>query len=315
MQATDSSAEQGSRAQNHWRDRIKVHPAADLFPMMSDVELDVLGADITANGLHQGITLWTAATRGSYHKDQKDDKEGPLEYLQRTGQTIHLVDGRNRIAARERQPHGDLEDKCPTVEEMFCLGDYHFGDAMQGDATLLWGDTDPYAYVISANIHRRHLTVKKRKQLAIDLAKAKPEMSNRQIAEQVKLSHPTVAKVRAEAEATGDVEKVSTSRTDTKGRQQPAHKPAMPKPKPAVEPSPSPATESAQDDPQPSPAPSSPSATAPKPLTLNPKKVEIVSGMANALNLLEWRKFWDWAVEHNEKMGQPVDAATVDARP
>ncbi len=36
-------------------------------------------------------------------------------------------------------------------------------------------------------------------------------------------SNPTVAKVRAEPEATGDVEKVSTS-IDTKGRQQPTHR-------------------------------------------------------------------------------------------
>jgi len=53
----------GSREENHmhdhWRDKIKVHPAADLFPMMSDAELDALAKDIAEHGMHQGIVLWT----------------------------------------------------------------------------------------------------------------------------------------------------------------------------------------------------------------------------------------------------------------
>ena len=37
-----------------WRDVIKVHPATDLFPMMSPDELKALGEDIRQNGLaHQ----------------------------------------------------------------------------------------------------------------------------------------------------------------------------------------------------------------------------------------------------------------------
>ena len=34
-----------------WRDKYKVHPAADVFPMMSDEELEALGQDILENGL------------------------------------------------------------------------------------------------------------------------------------------------------------------------------------------------------------------------------------------------------------------------
>ena len=38
-----------------WRDKYKVHPAADVFPMMSDEELAELGEDIKKNGLiHTG---------------------------------------------------------------------------------------------------------------------------------------------------------------------------------------------------------------------------------------------------------------------
>jgi hypothetical protein len=42
-----------------WRDKYKVHPAADVFPMMSDEEIDALGVDIKANGQRAPIILWS----------------------------------------------------------------------------------------------------------------------------------------------------------------------------------------------------------------------------------------------------------------
>ena len=42
-----------------WRDVIKVHPAADLFPMMSEAELRELGEDIKKNGLKTDIIFWS----------------------------------------------------------------------------------------------------------------------------------------------------------------------------------------------------------------------------------------------------------------
>jgi ParB-like nuclease domain len=83
---------------------------------------------------------------------------------------------------------------------------------------------DPVAYVISKNIHRRHLTGEQKRDLIAKLLKATPEKSDRQIAETVKASPTFVGKVRAEKEATGDVSTVDT-RTDTRGRKQPARKP------------------------------------------------------------------------------------------
>src|SRR5262245_53202264 len=62
-----------------WREEFKVHPAADVFPMMSDEELAELGADIMKNGLQHPIIWW----------DRFD------------GERI-LIDGRNRIEAMER---------------------------------------------------------------------------------------------------------------------------------------------------------------------------------------------------------------------
>ena len=86
-------------------------------------------------------------------------------------------------------------------------------------------DSIPYAFVISANIHRRHLTAEQKRELIAKLIKATPEKSDRQIAETVKASPTTVGTVRAKMEAKGEVSKLDT-RTDAKGVKQPATKPA-----------------------------------------------------------------------------------------
>jgi ParB-like chromosome segregation protein Spo0J len=82
---------------------------------------------------------------------------------------------------------------------------------------------DPLSYIISANVHRRHLTTEQKRELIAKLLRADPSKSDRQIAKTVNASPTYVGKVRAKKEATGDVSTVDT-RTDTKGRKQPAKK-------------------------------------------------------------------------------------------
>src|SRR5262249_30251866 len=81
--------------------------------------------------------------------------------------------------------------------------------------------TDPYEYVISANLHRRHLTSEQKRELIAKVLKAKPEASNAAVAKQVKADDKTVAKVRSELEGRSEIPNVNT-RTDSKGRKQPA---------------------------------------------------------------------------------------------
>ena len=45
-----------------WRDLYPVHPCADVFPMMSDAELEALAQDIKAHGLQQPVVLWRDPT-------------------------------------------------------------------------------------------------------------------------------------------------------------------------------------------------------------------------------------------------------------
>jgi hypothetical protein len=82
---------------------------------------------------------------------------------------------------------------------------------------------------------RRHDDTQQRLDHAKRLAESKPGISARQIAKEAGVSPTTAAKIVKTVEQSGDVSIVDTSstRTDTKGREQPAGKPARkPKPQP-----------------------------------------------------------------------------------
>jgi hypothetical protein len=192
-----------------WRDVLKIHPAADLFPLLDPEELRALGDDIRKHGLREPVVVMR-------------------QYRRRQGGTMDvreydlvLIDGRNRLDAMEAVGFTLVRDGKldPT------LGHKVLGlEPLTGAYAELDDDVDVYAFVISRNIRRRHLTTKQKRDLIAKLIKAEPENSDRQIAGTVKASPTTVGTVRAEMEAAGDVSKLDTRR-DTKGRKQPARKP------------------------------------------------------------------------------------------
>jgi hypothetical protein len=110
-----------------------------------------------------------------------------------------ILDGRNRYRA--------------------CLAAGVEPDIIKGDGAI----DDPAAYIISANIRRRHLSAEQRRDLITKLIKAQPEKSNRQIAKTAKVDDKTVGSVRRELEGRAEIPHVD-KRADTKGRKQPAHK-------------------------------------------------------------------------------------------
>lgn len=63
---------------------------------------------------------------------------------------------------------------------------------------------DPHGFVVSMNIHRRHLNVSQRRELIAKLLQAAPEKSDRAIAEVAKTDHKTVAAVRKVLESGGE---------------------------------------------------------------------------------------------------------------
>lgn len=100
--------------------KFEVHPAANLFPLMTEDEYEGLKQDIAENGQREDIVVWCGK----------------------------LIDGRNRLRACE-----ELQRQ-PSIAE-------------------LDEDQDPWKYVISHNLHRRHLTTSQRAMVASKLATLK----------------------------------------------------------------------------------------------------------------------------------------------
>jgi ParB-like chromosome segregation protein Spo0J len=85
----------------------------------------------------------------------------------------------------------------------------------------------PLAYVISANIHRRHLTAQQKRELIAKLIKAQPEKSDRQLGRMIKADHKTIGAIRAQKEATGEISPVEKRvGKDGKARKLPTKKPS-----------------------------------------------------------------------------------------
>jgi hypothetical protein len=98
--------------------------------------------------------------------------------------------------------------------------------------------TDPVAFVIAANIRRRHLKPEDKIKILAQLVAAHPEKSDRKLAKEAGVSHPTIAKARRKAEATGKALPVAKRvGADGKARKQPAKKSKGGKPKVSKPPS------------------------------------------------------------------------------
>lgn len=99
---------------------LKIHPAAELFPPMTEAEFLGLKEDMREHGQRESIVVWQG----------------------------QLIDGRHRMrACRE-------------------LG-------IEPEIAELMDETDPWQYVVSHNLHRRHLTTAQRSMVADKLASRK----------------------------------------------------------------------------------------------------------------------------------------------
>jgi hypothetical protein len=203
-------------ARKSWRDVLKIHPAAELFPLMSEAELKELAEDIRINGLQTRIVIW----------DPEDNKKS-------------LLDGRNRLDALALlgllylDDDGELGLNKWWVKDRGWVADDRFEPPFAPERL---DSGDPYALALSFNVHRRHLNAEQKRELIAKVLKAKPEASNLQIAKQVKADDKTVAKVRNELEGRSEIPNVDT-RSDTKGRGQPARRSRKKKVVPLPDPS------------------------------------------------------------------------------
>jgi hypothetical protein len=196
----------------NWRAHLKVHPAADLFPLMSQDELKALAEDIKTNGLQQPIILW-----------RESSTDAPV-----------LDDGRNRLDAlaslgwlgppRERAPREPIKKYKRRVQlSPLWIGDDEDECCVIPEQCFQIAGGDPYDLALSLNIQRRHLSAEQKRELIAKMLKAKPESSDRSIAEPLRVDHKTVGAVRHDLEDRGEIPH-HDKRTDSRGRQQPAKK-------------------------------------------------------------------------------------------
>ena len=177
----------------NWRETLPIHPAAELLPRMTKEELLELGNDIKTNGMISPIVLC-----GELIDDAAVHKEFKYSLLD----GISRLDAMDAVGTKFKIPVGN--SKRPTIE---IEGDF---DRNIPEPVITHGsEVDPYAFVLSANLRRRHLTAEQKRELVAKLLKATPEKSNRQIAEAVNVDHKTVASVRAEKQATGEIPRLT----------------------------------------------------------------------------------------------------------
>jgi hypothetical protein len=156
-----------------WKDIVKIHPAADMFPMMSQAELQELARDIGEHGLRSGVVFWTPESMANANGRKRPEE-------------LYLLDGRNRLAAIELA-YEDDEERAEAMRDAI-----YIDPSQEGSATLLYSEVDPYAYVVSANIRRRHLTAEQKRELIRKLKELSPDLSIRVIAQATGASKSTV---------------------------------------------------------------------------------------------------------------------------
>jgi hypothetical protein len=150
--------------------QIEAHPAAALFPMLSDVDLADLTRDIAANELVDQISTFES------------------------GEIVQLLDGRNRVAAILR-----IEDQGRREELLSQAWSHRQRFPRKGERF------DAVAFVVSKNIKRRHLTGEQKRELIAQLLKTDPARSDRATAALARVSDKTVGAVRSELEATAEI--------------------------------------------------------------------------------------------------------------
>jgi hypothetical protein len=186
----------------NWRAHLPVHPAAERFPLMSETDpaaFKDLVDDIKVKGLIEPLGFWNV--------------DGQF-----------LLDGRNRLDALaalgllyETEDH-HLGIKKWTGKKWSDHPAGRFGFAID---TRGYSVGDPYAIALSLNVHRRHLNAEQKRDLIAKFVVANPELSDRQLGKMANASKNTAASVRDELESRGQIDHVGT-RTDSKGRKQPA---------------------------------------------------------------------------------------------
>ena len=165
--ANTNSQSDSQAVTRSWRDVLPIHPAAELFPRLPPDQLRALADDIKAHGIQTHIVVWDDPENGR----SLLDGISRLDAAALAGVLVILEDGQILIACDHY--YGPVDQRCIGPND----------------------GIDPYALVISLNIHRRHLDSQQKRDLIDRVLKATPEKPNRRIAAVAGVTHKVVARV------------------------------------------------------------------------------------------------------------------------
>jgi ParB-like nuclease domain len=167
--------------------------------------------------VHPAAELFPLLAPGELRELAQDiKKNGMVNPVVLTADGKQLVDGRSRLDACELVgvPIFNRIDGSPLHHQCLAPGD------------------DPHERAVSLNIRRRHLTTEQKREVIAKFMKARPELSDRQIAKHAMVSPTTVAVVRASNVQPGH--KPETERLEASGRKARGHKPGTIVKKPTI---------------------------------------------------------------------------------
>jgi N6-adenosine-specific RNA methylase IME4 len=116
-------------ARKSWRDVIKVHPAADLFPPLEGDEFEQLVADIKEHGLHEPIVLLDGEILDGRNRYRACIEAGvdPLFVPYRGDDPVSFV-----ISFNLRRRHLDESQRATVAAKLATLRDGQRGDLVEG---------------------------------------------------------------------------------------------------------------------------------------------------------------------------------------
>jgi hypothetical protein len=167
-----------------------------LFPLLPEDELTALAKDIKENRLREKVAVLTKGSRQM------------------------VIDGRNRLDALELAGFTVVDERGGLVKSV-CI------DLTKGGDLDLVDPAKVEAFIISKSIHRRHLAADQKRDLIAKPLKANPERSDRATGKLAKADKNTVAAVREDLEASGEIHQ-SEMRVSASGQtRKPAKKSAL----------------------------------------------------------------------------------------
>lgn len=183
-----------------WRAVLPVHPAAEIIPEYSEAKKIELGRLVkTAGRMNVPVIVFLDPVSGQ----------------------LSLGDGRSRLDALVAVGiRFSVEITSDTKVIITAKGI----EIPEPQIISLVGDFDPYAFVAATNVGRRHLSTAEKRQIGAQLLIARPELADRAIAKLASIDHKTVAAIRKEILANGEIPH-NAERVEKNGRRARGRKP------------------------------------------------------------------------------------------